>query len=301
MDPRLGTGQLSQAQPRSAVVPAPGGLSTEEAQRRLAQYGENAIHAVRVSALRKLLSYFWGPIPWMIEAAAVLSAIVHHWSDFIIITVLLLANAVVGFWEEYQAGNAIAALKARLAPHARVKRDGAWTDIAARLLVPGDIVRLRLGDIVPADSRSLGPDPVEVDQAALTGESLPVSKKTGEVLYSGAIVRQGETDAVVPQEVERVIQAVADQMGGEIQRSLDFYASTAADGKITKAFLSGGTARIPALFKVVEARAGVPVEILNPFRNVEVDDKRFDPAAIVAAAPSAAVGVGLALRRAGDK
>jgi type IV pilus assembly protein PilM len=129
-------------------------------------------------------------------------------------------------------------------------------------------------------------------------KQLNISYDEAEALKVGG---QGETDAVVPQEVERVIQAVADQMGGEIQRSLDFYASTAADGKITKAYLSGGTARIPALFKVVEARAGVPVEILNPFRNVEVDDKRFDPAAIVAAAPSAAVGVGLALRRAGDK
>ena len=133
----------------------------------------------------------------MIEAAAVLSAVVHHWSDFVIIMVLLLANAIVGFWEEYQAGNAIAALKARLAPHARVKRDSAWSDMPARVLVPGDIVRLRLGDIVPADALSLGADPVEVDQAALTGESLPLSKTTGEVLYSGAILRQGETDALV--------------------------------------------------------------------------------------------------------
>ncbi|MEM7192970.1 MAG: plasma-membrane proton-efflux P-type ATPase, partial [Pseudomonadota bacterium] len=145
----------------------------------------------------KFLSYFWGPIPWMIEAAAILSGMVRHWSDFIIIMVLLLANAIVGFWEEFQAGNAIAALKAKLAPHARVKRDGAWSDIAARLLVPGDIVRLRLGDIVPADCRSLGPDAVQVDQAALTGESLPVSKASGEVLYSGAILRQGEADAIV--------------------------------------------------------------------------------------------------------
>jgi type IV pilus assembly protein PilM len=129
-------------------------------------------------------------------------------------------------------------------------------------------------------------------------KQLNISYDEAEALKVGA---QGETDAVVPQEVERVIQAVADQMGGEIQRSLDFYASTAADGRITKAFLSGGTARIPALFKVVEARAGVPVEILNPFKNVEVDNKKFDPAVIVAAAPSAAVGVGLALRAAGDK
>ncbi|MEM8643314.1 MAG: plasma-membrane proton-efflux P-type ATPase [Pseudomonadota bacterium] len=173
------------------------GLTKAEADKRLAKYGANEIAEKTTNPFLKFLSYFWGPIPWMIEAAAILSGIVHHWSDFVIIMVLLFANAVVGFWEEYQAGNAIAALKAKLAPHARVKRDGKWSDLPARLLVPGDIVRLRLGDIVPADSRSLGPDAVEVDQAALTGESLPVSKGSGEVLYSGAILRQGEADALV--------------------------------------------------------------------------------------------------------
>jgi len=101
------------------------GLAKAEADKRLGQYGPNEIAEKTVNPVLKFLSYFWGPIPWMIEAAAVLSAVVHHWSDFIIIMVLLLANAIVGFWEEYQAGNAIAALKARLAPHARVKRDGA--------------------------------------------------------------------------------------------------------------------------------------------------------------------------------
>ncbi|HEX9402063.1 MAG TPA: type IV pilus assembly protein PilM [Anaeromyxobacter sp.] len=129
-------------------------------------------------------------------------------------------------------------------------------------------------------------------------KQLNISYDEAEALKVGG---QGESDAVVPQEVERVIQGVAEQLGGEIQRSLDFYASTAADGKITRALLSGGTARIPALFKTVEARAGVPVEILNPFKNIEIDNKRFDPAVILAAAPSAAVGVGLALRRPGDK
>ncbi len=173
------------------------GLTQAEAEKRLSQYGPNELAEKKENPLLKFLSYFWGPIPWMIEVAAILSAVVRHWPDFIIILVLLFANAVVGFWEEYQAGNAIAALKARLAPGARVLRDGAWSDIAARLLVPGDTVRLRFGDIIPADSRSLGADPVEVDQAALTGESLPVSKKTGEELYSGAIIRQGETDAIV--------------------------------------------------------------------------------------------------------
>jgi type IV pilus assembly protein PilM len=129
-------------------------------------------------------------------------------------------------------------------------------------------------------------------------KQLNISYDEAEALKVGG---QGESDAVVPQEVERVIQGVADQMGGEIQRSLDFYSSTAADSRIARVYLSGGTARIPALFKVIEARAGVPVEILNPFKNVEIDNKRFDPAAILAAAPSAAVGVGLALRHPGDK
>ncbi len=129
-------------------------------------------------------------------------------------------------------------------------------------------------------------------------KQLNISYDEAEALKLGG---QGDSDAVVPQEVERVIQAVADQMGGEIQRSLDFYASTAADGKITKAYFSGGTARVPALQRVVEARTGVEVEVLNPFKNVEVDHRKFDPALLVAAAPSAAVGLGLALRRPLDK
>jgi H+-transporting ATPase len=179
------------------LASSPKGLTQAEAKRRLVQYGPNEIAEKAEKPILKFLSYFWGPIPWMIEAAAVLSAIVRHWTDFIIIIVMLLANAVVGFWEEYQAGNAIAALKARLAPRARARRDGAWTSIAARALVPGDVIRLRLGDIVPADARLLDKDPVEVDQSALTGESLPVTRKTGEAVFSGAIIRQGEADAIV--------------------------------------------------------------------------------------------------------
>jgi len=133
----------------------------------------------------------------MIEAAAILSALVHHWADFIIIFVLLLANAVVGFWEEFQAGNAIAALKANLALKARVKRDGIWSEVPARELVPDDLIRLRLGDIVPADARLSDGEPVEVDQSALTGESLPVEKKPADTVYSGSILKKGEIDALV--------------------------------------------------------------------------------------------------------
>ena len=108
-----------------------------------------------------------------------------------------MANAVVGFWEEHQAGNAIAALKAKLAIKARVKRDGKWVAPAARELVPGDVIRLRLGDIVPADARLLEGDPIEVDQSALTGESLPVTHQSGEAVFSGSIIRTGEIDALV--------------------------------------------------------------------------------------------------------
>jgi len=173
------------------------GLTTSEAHNRLQQYGYNEIAEKKVNPLLKLLSYFWGPIPWMIEVAVILSALVRHWPDFFIILLLLLANAAVGFWEEYQAGNAIAALKAKLAVRTRVRRDGKWTTMAARELVPGDVIRVRLGDIIPADACLLEGDPVEVDQSALTGESLPVTRKTSETVYSGSITRQGEIDALV--------------------------------------------------------------------------------------------------------
>ena len=122
---------------------------------------------------------------------------VRHWPDFFIIFLLLLANAVVGFWEERQAGNAIAALKAKLAIKARVQRDGKWVNPPARELVPGDVIRMRLGDIVPADARLLDGDSVEVDQSALTGESLPATRKPGEAVFSGSIIRRGEIGALV--------------------------------------------------------------------------------------------------------
>ena len=176
---------------------SPDGLSQAEAEKRLTQYGPNEIEEKKTNELLKFLSYFWGPIPWMIEVAVVLSGIVQHWPDFFIILLLLVANATVGFWEEHQAGNAIEALKARLAIKARVKRDGKWVTPPARELVPGDAIRLRLGDIVPADARLLDGDEVSVDQSALTGELLPKTCKTGDAVFSGSIIRRGEIDALV--------------------------------------------------------------------------------------------------------
>jgi H+-transporting ATPase len=176
---------------------SPDGLTQAEAQKRLTRYGPNEIEEQKTNELLKFLSYFWGPIPWMIEAAVILSAVARHWPDFGIILLLLLANAAVGFWEEHQAGNAIAALKATLAIKARVKRDGKWVTPSARELVPGDVIRMRMGDIVPADARLLEGDPVEVDQSALTGESLPATRKSGDAVFSGSIIRQGEIAALV--------------------------------------------------------------------------------------------------------
>ena len=173
------------------------GLTQAEAAMRLTQDGPNEIEEKKTNLFLKFLGYFWGPIPWMIEVAVILSGVVRHWPDFFIILLLLVANAVVGFWEERQAGNAIEALKAKLAVKARVKRDGKWVNPAARELVPGDVIRVRLGDIVPADARLLDGDPVEVDQSALTGESLPATRKPGEAVFSGSIIRQGEIGAMV--------------------------------------------------------------------------------------------------------
>ena len=103
---------------------SPDGLTQTEGEKRLTQYGSNELEEKKTNELLKFLSYFWGPIPWMIEAAVILSAVARHWPDFGIILVLLFSNAIVGFWEEHQAGNAIAALKAKLAIKATVKRDG---------------------------------------------------------------------------------------------------------------------------------------------------------------------------------
>jgi len=174
-----------------------GGISSDEAAKRLVQYGYNEISEKKTSPIVKFLTYFWGPIPWMIEIAAILSAIIQHWEDFIIIFSLLFVNAGVGFWQEHKAENAIELLKQRLALKARVRRDGTWLQIPSREVVPGDVVRTRIGDIIPADIKLIEGDYLQVDESALTGESLPVEKHTSEIAYSGSIIRQGEMDGLV--------------------------------------------------------------------------------------------------------
>ncbi|AGZ49482.1 plasma-membrane proton-efflux P-type ATPase [Mycobacterium kansasii] len=173
------------------------GLTSAQALSRLERYGPNEITERRQNPLLVLLGYFWAPIPWMIEAALVLSLAARHWTDAGIIAALLLVNGLVAFTEEHQAAGTIAALRRRLATSARALRDGAWTSVPVRELVPGDVVRVRLGDVIPADLRVLDDAALEVDQSALTGESLAVARGKGNALYSGSVLVRGEADALV--------------------------------------------------------------------------------------------------------
>ncbi|MEJ2276278.1 MAG: plasma-membrane proton-efflux P-type ATPase [Candidatus Lokiarchaeota archaeon] len=173
------------------------GFTSFEAQNRLETYGPNEIVEKKKSPFIKFLDNFWGPIPWMIEIAAILSLIIMHWDDFFVIILMLLINAIVRFWEEYKADNAVELLKEKLALNAKVLRDGKWIEVLAKDLVPGDIIRVRLGDIIPADIKLFEGDFLTLDQSALTGESLPVEKTVYDLAYSGAIVKRGEMNGVV--------------------------------------------------------------------------------------------------------
>ena len=173
------------------------GLSATEAQARLQEYGFNEIQEKEEALWHRIFRRFWGPIPWMIEIAAVLSAFVQKWDDFTIITIMLLVNAGLDFFQEHRALNALKALKQRLKAEIIVLRDGEFKSIPVRELVPGDIIRLRIGNIVPADVQLLQGDYLALDQSALTGESLPVDKKVNELAYASTVVKQGEMLAVV--------------------------------------------------------------------------------------------------------
>lgn len=231
------------------------GLSGTEAQARLAKFGENRIDEKRASPWRKLLSYFRGPIPWMIEVAALLSAAARRWEDFTVIAILLLINAGVGFCEECKADNAIAALKQRLAPVARVLRDGTWRDIPARELVRGDLVFLRLGAIVPADVELVSGDYLRVDQSALTGESLPVDKQVGDTAYSGSLVRQGEMQGLVTATGVHTYFGRTAQLVGTAQTHSNFQQAVLRSGN----FLILSTVGLVALVLLVALFRGDPL------------------------------------------
>ncbi|MCK5338492.1 MAG: HAD-IC family P-type ATPase, partial [Bacteroidales bacterium] len=173
------------------------GLSEKEVNGRLESFGYNEIVEKKESLLLRFLKNFWGPIPWMIEAAVILSIIDKDWTDVIIIGSLLLLNGLIEFVQGYKADNAMAMLKKSLASMSRVLRDGKWKELEARELVPGDIIRIRLGDIIPADVKLFDGEYLILDESALTGESLPVEKHAGDIAYSGSVAKQGEMNAVV--------------------------------------------------------------------------------------------------------
>ncbi|CAD6202373.1 unnamed protein product [Miscanthus lutarioriparius] len=181
-----------------------GGLSSSGAAERLQLFGANRLQEKRENKVLKFLSFMWNPLSWVMEAAAVMALVFANggsqgpdWEDFLGIVCLLVINSIISFIEENNAGNAAAALMSRLALKTKVFRDGQWQELDASILVPGDIVSIRLGDIIPADARLLEGDPVKVDQSALTGESLPVTKRTGDLVFTGSICKHGEIEAVI--------------------------------------------------------------------------------------------------------
>lgn len=180
------------------------GLSSTDAEARLIIFGPNKLEEKPENKFLKFLSFMWNPLSWVMEAAAIMAIVLANgggqgpdWQDFVGIICLLLINSTISFIEENNAGNAAAALMARLAPKTKVLRDGQWQEQDAAVLVPGDIISIKLGDIIPADARLLEGDPLKIDQSALTGESLPVTKRTGDEVYSGSTCKHGEIGAVV--------------------------------------------------------------------------------------------------------
>ncbi|XVF35748.1 hypothetical protein REPUB_Repub18cG0172900 [Reevesia pubescens] len=180
------------------------GLTSEEGTNRLQVFGPNKLEEKKESKFLKFLGFMWNPLSWVMEAAAIMAIALANgdgrppdWQDFVGIIVLLVINSTISFIEENNAGNAAAALMANLAPKTKVLRDGRWSEQEAAILVPGDIITIKLGDIVPADARLLEGDPLKIDQSALTGESLPVTKNPSDEVFSGSTCKQGEIEAVV--------------------------------------------------------------------------------------------------------
>ncbi|KNZ45000.1 plasma-membrane proton-efflux P-type ATPase [Puccinia sorghi] len=180
------------------------GLTEAEAERRLEIFGPNKLESKEINPFLQFLGFMWNPLSWVMEAAAIVAIALSNgqgqppdWQDFVGIVLLLLINSAIGFYEERSAGNAVAALMDSLAPKAKVRRDGSWKEIESSQLVPGDIVAFKIGDVVPADNRLYDAINVSIDQAALTGESLPASKKVGDQCFSGSTCKQGEAEGVV--------------------------------------------------------------------------------------------------------
>lgn len=214
-DDKVEWGSIPLSRALEKLNATPEGLTTAEVEQRLAKHGPNKLPEEQVSKFLLFISFMWNPLSWAMEIAAVLAIVFLDYADFVLILALLFLNAIIGYVEEIQAGDAIGALMGQLAPECKALRDGSFLNIPAEFLVPGDIVRVRLGDVIPADIKFLQGDSVKVDQSSLTGESLPVTKRTGDEGYSGSVVKQGEMEAVVTSTgVNTFLGRAADQISG---------------------------------------------------------------------------------------
>ncbi|MEM0139481.1 MAG: plasma-membrane proton-efflux P-type ATPase [Ferroplasma sp.] len=180
----------------SKVKSSKNGLSQQDAQKRIDEYGYNEVIEKRQSRIRLFFGKFWSPIPWMLEITIIITYFLGKYDDMAIILALLVFNGIISFTQESKADNAVELLKKKLSVKTRALRDGKWEVVDARILVPGDIVHVRLGDVVPADI-NITDGSVQVDQSALTGESLAVSRKMPDLIYSGSTVKRGEASGVV--------------------------------------------------------------------------------------------------------
>ena len=244
--------RADQAVAQPAPVAAPEGLTGPEAAARLRQYGPNAIVEAPPRTIGVLLRRFWGVIPWMLELAIAIDLVLGRWIEALFIGVLLVLNAYLGFRQESRATKALALLRQRLTINARVRRDGRWQVLPAAQIVPGDLLRLRAGDVVPADVR-LADGQILVDQSVLTGESLPVEGRPGSTAYSGSLVSRGEASgevsatgsrtyfgktaelvrlAAAPPRLERLVVGVAKYLGGlDVFLALAVFAVTIVEGR----------------------------------------------------------------------
>ena len=187
---------LSIAETTDFLHSSENGLTDAAVKERLSIFGRNEITEKKKNPVLSFLKRYWGPMPWLLEFAMVLNFVLKHRLEGIIIFALLTVNAIIGFLHTRGSQKAVELLKQRLAIKAKVLRNGNWTTQEAGGIVPGDLLVVKLGDIVPADAKIISGD-VSIDEAALTGESLPVDRQTSEVVYSGSVVRRGEAKCVV--------------------------------------------------------------------------------------------------------
>jgi len=186
---------ISTAEAFRSLETSADGLTNSEVQRRIQIFGFNEVAEKRANPLLAFLSRYWGPMPWLLELAIVLSVVLKHYLEAGIIFALLTINTVIGQIQSRGSQRALDALKKRLAINARVLRDSEWSTKEAREIVPGDIISVGLGDIVPADAKLISGN-LSIDQSILTGESLPVEAQESAIIYSGSIVKRGEAKCV---------------------------------------------------------------------------------------------------------